>query len=209
MASHWSEIRNNHFDAEPAYNEGDALAVISIDAWRTMDDNEEGEVIAKVALSRQGDVIVSYHNNLARVDEAAQEAIRDAFYQLKEHYNQLQTAPLQSFYYTFGTDDSYPFKRGWVEVQARDMHEANQLFRANYPDKFPGVLNCAFVYAASRFEQLREDYANNPDWGVCHRVITPDGMVHSKAATLDDQIRNAEGKKGASAHSFTEKEAER
>lgn len=92
--SPWSEIRNTYFDTTIASNEGDAMAFISIDAWRSEDDAEQGSVIAQVALSKHGDVIVSYNDNLARKDEAAQESIQDAIRQLKEYYQeQKRTAP--------------------------------------------------------------------------------------------------------------------
>lgn len=43
--SFWSEVRNDYFDKTIAPNEGDMLAAISIDAWKTEDDNEEGPVL--------------------------------------------------------------------------------------------------------------------------------------------------------------------
>lgn len=285
--SYWSEVRNNYFETELLAEEGDTLARISIDAWRTPDENEEGSVIAHVILSKHGDVMVSYHDNIARTDPVAQEAIQDAKQQLNVYYleqakmaaplwdhstafqlpdgssisillkqgrvgrdaedsrqwcsvdivrdlpNQpsqsellcsvdyedalgLRTLvfspdeespvftqthaigeqPLQSFYYTFGTSQSFPFERGWVEVQATDRKEANQLFRAQFPDKIPGIINCAFIYDAEAFERIREVYKNDPNWNVCHQVITPDTQ-HQRSAPLADQIRNAESRKPA------------
>ena len=87
---HWKEIRNKHFvtEADLMPNDGDICAAISIDAWKTSDDWEEGQVIAYVMLSISGDILVSYHNNLARVDEAAQAAIEEAKAELRNHWRE-------------------------------------------------------------------------------------------------------------------------
>lgn len=88
---YWAEIRNNYFESGSDVDrnlEGDVLATISIDAWKTMDDNEEGRVIARVLLSNHGDVLVDYHDNVARVDTAAQEAITEAKKELETYYRE-------------------------------------------------------------------------------------------------------------------------
>ena len=53
---------------------------------------------------------------------------------------------MNAYYYTFGTDERYPYHGGWVQVFAETMKEANQLFRKYYPDRREGILNCAMVY---------------------------------------------------------------
>lgn len=88
---YWAEIRNNYFESGSDVDrnlEGDVLATISIDAWKTMDDNEEGRVIARVLLSNHGDILVDYHDNVARVDTAAQAAIAEAKKELETYYRQ-------------------------------------------------------------------------------------------------------------------------
>ena len=88
---YWAEIRNNYFESGSDVDrnlEGDVLATISIDAWKTMDDNEEGRVIARVLLSNHGDILVDYHDNVARVDTAAQEAIAEAKKELETYYRE-------------------------------------------------------------------------------------------------------------------------
>lgn len=88
--SHWKEIRNTHFvtDADVLPADGNIKMCICIDAWKTDHDWEEGEVIAHVILSKHGDILVSYHDNLARVDEAAQAAIEEAKEMLRKHWHQ-------------------------------------------------------------------------------------------------------------------------
>ncbi len=60
--SKWSEIRNDFNDGEN----------ISIDAWKTSDDMEEGKVIARVSVN---DKTVEYLDDDARNDAYAQEVI--------------------------------------------------------------------------------------------------------------------------------------
>lgn len=88
---YWAEIRNNYFESGSDVDrnlEGDVLATTSIDAWKTMDDNEEGRVIARVLLSNHGDILVDYHDNVARVDTAAQAAIAEAKKELESYYRE-------------------------------------------------------------------------------------------------------------------------
>lgn len=72
----WSEVKNSYT------TEGDGDRGVKkathIDAWKTDDDNEEGEVIAKVILTTNNDIVVVYIDNLARDDEQAQEKINEA-----------------------------------------------------------------------------------------------------------------------------------
>ena len=89
---YWSEIRNDFFETSPDIlpEEGDVLAKISIDAWKTADDNEEGTVIACVILSKRGDVLVDYRDGVARIDKMAQEAIGEAKERLWDYFADLQ-----------------------------------------------------------------------------------------------------------------------
>ena len=62
-------------------------------------------------------------------------------------------------FYTFGSDDRFPFCGGWVEVEAPSMKEAHAIFRANYPDRQPGILNCSDYYTE----------ATSPTQSIWHR----------------------------------------
>lgn len=86
--SRWSQIQNTYtrYTNEILPEEGDLLAATSIDAWKTLDQEETGKVIADVLLSRSGDVIVNYHDQLARYDTAAQEIIQKTVAELRELY---------------------------------------------------------------------------------------------------------------------------
>ena len=65
MKSKWTEIRCDFFDEEEKY--------WLVDAWKTGDDNEEGEVIAKI--SETGEVV--YLDEEAKTDKYAQEVIKE------------------------------------------------------------------------------------------------------------------------------------
>ena len=63
----WAEIRNDFIDDD---------GIIFIDAWRTMDDNEDGEVLATVTTDGR----VEYMNEQAKKDKRVQEAVNEARY---------------------------------------------------------------------------------------------------------------------------------
>lgn len=65
MNSKYAEIRTNYIDEENN--------VICIDAWKTIDGNEEGAVIAKIHINTK---TVEYLDNDARYDAYAQEEIK-------------------------------------------------------------------------------------------------------------------------------------
>lgn len=77
----WFEIRNDYTDTT---EHEDIIAETCIDAWETPYNEEEGVVIAKVIKTVHGDVGVVYFNNMARVDEYAQEKIKEAIKDLME-----------------------------------------------------------------------------------------------------------------------------
>ncbi len=73
-------------------------------------------------------------------------------------------------FYTFGTDERYPFRGGWVEVEADNMKQAHALYRASYPDREPGILNCADYYTEEQFMSIGMMETGNRG-AYCHRVI--------------------------------------
>lgn len=74
-------------------------------------------------------------------------------------------------FYTFGSDDRFPFCGGWVEVEAPSMKEAHAIFRANYPDRQPGILNCSDYYTESQFKE--SDMLSTGNRGAfCHRKLS-------------------------------------
>ena len=70
-------------------------------------------------------------------------------------------------FYTFGTDDRFPFCGGWVEVEAPTMKEAHVVFREHYPDREPGILNCSDYYTEEQFNKSDMPVTGNRG-AFCH-----------------------------------------
>lgn len=77
---------------------------------------------------------------------------------------------MPKFYFTYGSDEKFPFQNGWTEVHAENMGQAESFFRAAHPDKTPGILNCSWVYTQEKFEET--DCFKKGNFGAgCHEVI--------------------------------------
>lgn len=70
-------------------------------------------------------------------------------------------------FYTFGSDDRFPFCSGWTEVVALTMKEAHAAFREYYPDRNPGILNCSDYYTEEQFKESDMPVAGNLG-AFCH-----------------------------------------
>lgn len=86
----YAEVRNNNIfgpGVEPGatgmYDKG-LFAGVTIDAWKTMDDGEDGTVVAQVLMSAHGDIIVAWHDNGARLNRSVLEAIEAAKHDLTD-----------------------------------------------------------------------------------------------------------------------------
>lgn len=85
----------------------------------------------------------------------------------------------QTFYFTYGTDEKFPFRRGWTEVHAANRGQAVALFRREHPDRTPGLVNCADIYTEKYFtDHILPEYKKDIDWCMCHERITPDGVTY-------------------------------
>lgn len=58
---------------------------------------------------------------------------------------------MKTFYFTFGSDERYPFQNGWVEIDAPNLITAQSIFRCYWPDRTEGILNYAFHYTKEEF----------------------------------------------------------
>lgn len=73
-------------------------------------------------------------------------------------------------FYTFGTDERFPFCGGWVEVEAPSLKEAHAAFQKEFPDREPGILNCSDYYTKERF--MATGMAKSGNRGAyCHKKI--------------------------------------
>ncbi|MDL2294668.1 hypothetical protein LJC60_08610 [Ruminococcaceae bacterium OttesenSCG-928-D13] len=77
---------------------------------------------------------------------------------------------MQKYYYTFGSDERFPYQGGWVEVQATSFTEAHAKYRSRFPDILPRCLNCSDYYDESRFEATGMLATGNRG-AFCHEVI--------------------------------------
>lgn len=86
----YAEIRHDYMfgpgvepGAKELYDKG-LFAGVTIDAWKTMDDSEDGTVVAQVLMSVHGDIIVAWYDNGARLNRSILEAIKAAKQDLAE-----------------------------------------------------------------------------------------------------------------------------
>ena len=80
--SNWVDIRTDYIEEEGIFH------VLHVDAWKTDDDDESGEVIAKLIGVNQNceqHVYTSYLNHDARFDKYAQEAVKEGEKVLRTH----------------------------------------------------------------------------------------------------------------------------
>ena len=60
------------------------------------------------------------------------------------------------YYFTYGSDDRFPFQSGWTEVEAESYDQAVAGFQAFHPNR-PGsdFINCAGIYGEESFSRNR------------------------------------------------------
>lgn len=60
------------------------------------------------------------------------------------------------YYFTYETDNRFPFQSGWTEVEAESYDEAVEAFQAFHPNR-PGsdFINCAGIYGEKSFGRKR------------------------------------------------------
>ena len=70
---------------------------------------------------------------------------------------------MRPFYYTFGTDERFPYSiDDYVVIYAPDIHTANAEFSRNHPNR-GDVLNCSMYYTSEEWEDdVCEYYPDKP-----------------------------------------------
>lgn len=58
----------------------------------------------------------------------------------------------QYYYFTFGTDERFPFSNGCVKVQASSRSESVKKFNKKYPTR-NDLVNCSFIYDQKAFDE--------------------------------------------------------
>ena len=101
----------------------------------------------------------------------------------------------ETFFFSFGTADYFPFKHGWVEVRANSREEACKLFSSHFPNR-NGMLNCSFVY--NEREWARTEMNKGLPGQVCHQVIDAWGPYRDAPAKgLGDLLHEAKERLGS------------
>ena len=61
---------------------------------------------------------------------------------------------MEKFYFTYGSDERFPYQYGWTEIEAPDMATACAAFRHFHPDRDPEApcFNCAAIYPEAEFQ---------------------------------------------------------
>ncbi|MEH2936300.1 hypothetical protein [Acutalibacter sp. JLR.KK004] len=100
---------------------------------------------------------------------------------------------MPKFYFTYGTDPSYPFQGGWTEIEAPDPDKAGEIFSAVHPDRHAGILNCAFTYTEERFKAT-EMYKSGGNFGCyCHERLVFDGYRNKRIAFHQEALTPESG----------------
>lgn len=79
---------------------------------------------------------------------------------------------LINYYFSFGTNECFPYQGGYVLVKAHSKQEAVEKYRKKYPDVEEGIINCAFIYNQFRWDEAHEkmpEYIQRKE--ICHEVI--------------------------------------
>lgn len=79
-------FENNYLEDYSISKDEDALASISIDGFPE-DENESGEVVAMVWITKHKDIIVDWHNNGYRLNDSVLELIEESKKELRERYD--------------------------------------------------------------------------------------------------------------------------
>ena len=71
---------------------------------------------------------------------------------------------MNKFYFTFGSNSQFPYQNTYLVVIADSEREAVQKFRAKYPDRHDGIVNCSFIYSEDEWEGNlnQKHYPENP-----------------------------------------------
>lgn len=78
----------------------------------------------------------------------------------------------KNYYFTFGTYENFPFKGGWIIINAPNVVAAKEIFCRYFPSD-SGLLNCSFVYDEKEFKKTKM-YKENSNLGSgCHLTIGP------------------------------------
>ncbi len=76
---------------------------------------------------------------------------------------------MERFYFTFGSSEHFPYQGGWVEVFAPSRRLAVKTFRAHFPDRNEGIVNCSDIYTEEQFQKT--EMVNSNLGAACHEIL--------------------------------------
>lgn len=78
---------------------------------------------------------------------------------------------MNRYFYTFDSDERFPYQGGYIEIRADSWMEADIAFRKFHPDRpgSCGAINCTGWYSEEEWHETR--MATNPDC-MLHEIIT-------------------------------------
>lgn len=84
----------------------------------------------------------------------------------------VQLAPLDTFYFTFGSSELYPFQGGWVEITAPNRREALRVFKKHFPNREgSNCYNAADCYDSDTFMNHTDMFETGNLGAFCHARI--------------------------------------
>lgn len=76
-----------------------------------------------------------------------------------------------TYYFTFGPNENFPYRNGWVKISAKNEDDARDAFAKRYGHTPEGFLPCAFVYDKKRFKTTSMPEKGNFN-AFCHDSFT-------------------------------------
>ena len=88
---------------------------------------------------------------------------------------------MNAYYYTFGSDMRFPYQGGCVQVFAETSEKADAIFRKYFPDRNPGILNCAAIYKQENFPKSMLINGNLGKY--CHKALGSEKILSGAMTT--------------------------
>ena len=85
---------------------------------------------------------------------------------------------MEKFYFTFGSWKGYPFKNGYIIVEAESLSEAIALFRSKWSDETPNTVNCSDIYREAEWERETANHS-----------MKYYGTLRSEFAAAEEELR--------------------
>lgn len=78
---------------------------------------------------------------------------------------------MADFYFTYGSDERYPFYGGWTRITAPSINVALSIFASIHPNR-DNCLNCADYYTENEFKQTEMYKAqDNRGYGEQEHIV--------------------------------------